>query len=180
MNRIHLRQFVAIFIFFLVLIACQEEVMIEEIVQPDEDIATATALANEFLRDAGARSDAKKSIVVLKYKKGKLLYATTRDNYKSYQELEEHSVTALAGPGDYVFWYSGGGITDLEGVEFDSQSQVFLDNLPDEINADKMWVIQVPSSYDTSHEFLKYDIVYDYKGNKGAPVRLDPKLQIEN
>lgn len=180
MKHIQLVQLTLIISFFVLIVSCQEENDVVEIVQEDQDVLAAIKLADEYLSKEKARFGDQKSIVVLKYKDDQLLYATTRDNYKSYQVLEEQSVTALAKPGEYVFWYSGGGVTDLEGIEFDATSQAFLDNLPDEINADKMWVIRVPETYDTSNEYLKYDIVYDFEGNTGAPIRLDPKLQIGN
>ena len=72
----------------------------------------------------------------------------------------------------------------------------FLDDLPDEINRDKMWVIAIPDKDrdddddgdgdgdddgeddDDDPMYLKYDIIYDHKGNDGPPIRLDPKIQL--
>ncbi len=163
------------FAFLLLTLSCQEDPLDDE-VNVDEDMLAATKLADEYLSSSSGRNGSEKAITVLKFKDGKLLYATNTDDNKGYQEVTEETITATVEPGEYVFWYSGGGVTDLDDIDFEDPTQ-----LPDEINPDKMWVIAVPEDIDDDDEvYLKYDIVYQHKGNNGAPIRLDPKIKIQD
>ncbi len=172
----HLPFFLA---FLFVFISCQEDPIQQEIDPLDEDMILATELAEEYLNSLTGRSNSDKSITVLKYKDGKLLYYTNTDGGGGYKEVTEETVTATVHPGEYVFWFSGGGVTDLDGIDFEDASQI-----PDEINPDMMWVIEVPDEYEIEDDgeedsyYFKYDIVYQYKGNEGTPIRLDPKLKV--
>ncbi|WP_420317492.1 hypothetical protein [Ekhidna sp.] len=158
---------------------CQDEFKIEErITEKDPDMIIAIQLADEYLNSIyGRADDTEKSITVLRYHKDELYFNTNTDTIRGYQILNEMSITAIVEPGEFIFWYSGGGLSDLDGIEFDPTSQNDLDEFPEEINEDKMWKIQVPDDGDLS--MYKYDILYDYTGNDGAPVRLDPKIRIK-
>jgi len=141
----------------------------------------ATEMAEDYLNSKGGRApESEKSITVLKYKDGKLLYHTNRDDNKGYEEVTETTVTAYASPGEYVFWFSGGGVSDLDEIDFDEVSDELIGELLEEVNPDHMWVVQVPEDLDPEVEHFKYDIVYKYK-NKGAEsplIRLDPKIRV--
>ncbi|MEQ9403887.1 MAG: hypothetical protein RIM99_09895 [Cyclobacteriaceae bacterium] len=171
-----LRHLLFAFSLVVLVISCQEDSTNEEITLTDEDMIAATRLAEDYLSING-RGDYEKAITVLKYKDDKLYYATNTDDIDGYQEVTEQTVTAIVEPGEHVFWYSGGGVTDLDGIEFDPFSQGQLVNEPEEINADKMWVIAVPEDLE-DEDLYKYDIIYQFKGNDGAPIRLDPKIKI--
>lgn len=161
------------------LIACQEynDNKVDLI---DTDMDIAILLADEHQISENGRKDSKgRAITVFKYLKGVVYFDTNTDDYRGYQELKETSVTAIVQPGEYIYWYSGGGITDLEDIEFDSDSESYLDELPEEFKPDRMWVLKVPENYDLTHEHLKYDIIYESKDKEGY-IRLDPKIQISN
>ncbi|WP_425393079.1 hypothetical protein [Ekhidna sp.] len=179
MKGLHVLRLFFAFTLLLVAIACQEDSYLEEeILDTDEDMIAAIQLADDYLNSIRGRdANAEKSITVLKYHKGKLFFATNTDEIKGYQELTETSVTAIVEPGEYLFWYSGGGVTDLDGIEFDPNSQEDFDEFPEEINEDKMWKIQVPD--DGNLSMYKYDILYQYKGTE-SPIRLDPKIRVKN
>lgn len=179
MKHLHIEKLLLSFFLLFISMACQEDSILEtEIEETDLDMQAAILMADQYLNSVRGKSDkSEKSITVLKYYKDKLYFATNTDDIKGYQELTETSVTAIVEPGEFIFWYSGGGVTDLDGIEFDPTSQDDLDEFPEEINADKMWKIQVPADGDLS--MYKYDILYDYKGNSGAPIRLDPKIRIQ-
>lgn len=177
-NFIHLLSIASI---FLILLACQEEQITDtKSIGSDKDILAANELVNAYLSKSGARTDAKKSIIILRYEEGKLVYATSENNYASYEDLKEESITAIVEPGEYVFWYSGEGVSELDGVEFDKESQSVLGNYPEEINATLLWAVVMPDQFDATNNFLKYDVIYDYEGNTGPIIRLDPKLQLGN
>ena len=165
-------------LFLFCTLACQDQVDPTDSDVIDEDMIEATRLADEYLTNTAGKSGADRSITVLKYKSGKLYYHTNNGYTQGYEEVDESTVTATVAAGDYVFWYSGGGVTDLDGIEFDAASQQQLNSNPEEINYDKMWVIPTPENA-APGTILKYDIVYDYKGNDGPIVRLDPKIQIQ-
>lgn len=163
----------------LLLIACQEDSLIEEEIF-DEDLAAATILADQYFTDFGGRSngDYERAITILKYKDGEIYYNTNTDDINGYQVVTETTITAFVEPGEYIFWYRGGGLDALEEVDFDEDAEAYLDQLPDEYKDDKMWVLQVPTDYDPEHDELKYDIVYESKDNTGVIIRLDPKIKI--
>ncbi|MEP1096402.1 MAG: hypothetical protein ABJG78_14895 [Cyclobacteriaceae bacterium] len=176
--QLHLKQFLPFLAFLLLFGSCKEEHISEEIDLVDEDMIAATKLADEYLNASKGRQGSEKAVTVLKFKDDKLYYATTADDVTSYTEVNEETITASAKPGGYVFWYCGGGLSDLDGIEFDESSQLKLVDAPEEINADKMWVIAIPEDFDEEDGMLKYDIVYNFKGNDGPPIRLDPKIKI--
>ena len=180
-NQLTTRLLFATLIVFIS-ISCQKDSVNEEIDLIDEDMLTATQLADEYLYSTTGRTNHEKAITVLKFYDGKLLYATNTDDYNGYFEVTEETVTATISEDEYVFWFSGGGVTDLEGIEFDDESQAQLSDDPEEINMDRMWMItgyeEIESEDDEDVTYLKYDIVYDYFGNEGDPIRLDPKLKV--
>ncbi|MDH5610807.1 MAG: hypothetical protein OEY56_15125 [Cyclobacteriaceae bacterium] len=174
------KQLLLFFSFVVLSLACQEDVANEELDLIDKDMVQATELADSYLASSQARRKSDKSITILKYMDGKLWFATNTDKKRGYQEVTEETVTAYVNPGEHVFWFSGGGVSDLEGIEFDAASQYQLVNSPEEINPDKMWVIMIPEDREIDADgFLKYDIIYQIQGNEGEPpIRLDPKLKV--
>ena len=160
--------------------ACQDEPMEDPVPEFDQDMAAAVLLVDDYLNSYGGRtaSNTEVSITVFKYVEGKLLYRTYLDGTEVYEEVTEETVTATAEPGELLFWCSGKGVTDLDGIDFDPQSEAYLQDNPDEIFYNKLWVVQVPEDIDPNAEYLKYDIVYDYEGNPGPIIRLDPKIKL--
>jgi hypothetical protein len=169
-----LKQFCLVAAFSIFFIACQEDSINEDI--DDEAMITATKLADEYLASSDARIASEKSITVFLYRYGKLYYATNTDNLRGYREVSEETVTALLTPGENMFWFGGPGISDLAGIEFDNDSQSKLENEPEEIISNRLWRVKVPENSDEAE--LKYDILYQIRGNSGAPIRLDPKIKI--
>ena len=178
--------------FFLAVIAtfsmaCQEDAgvetqteILEDLNSIDQDMLDAAKLANAHLDNIGARTNSThQSITVLRYINNQLKYNTNTDDIGTYQSIDEQTVTVYAEPGEFVFWYSGTGVDDLEGIEFDEVSQDQLNEAPEEVNANLMWVTQVPSDA-VPGTVLKYDILYSYEeGSYVSPViRLDPKVVI--
>ena len=165
-------------LFLVVFISCKEDEAAAETI--DQDMEMAIDLANQFLNSESGRGSAEKAITVLKFKDGKLLFDTNTDTTTGYQEVVETTITATACPGEYIFWFSGGGVSDLEEIDFDQAAEDFLGDIPNEINADLMWVVQVPEEVDTTVTHLKYDIVYQYKDRdeKSDYIRLDPKIRV--
>ena len=179
-------------------IACQDESVEDPIEEIDQDMEMATLLADEYLQSLGGRAESSESsITVFKHKKGDMLYNTNGDdddgddddgddddgdddNEGGYLEVIETTVTAHARPGDFLFWYAGGGVSDLVEIDFDESSDQALGEFPIEINTGHMWVIQIPYDIDPEVEYLKYDIVYQYKeqGQVSEVIRLDPKIQM--
>lgn len=167
------------FIFVLVLFACQEDSLVEDFERIDEDMIAATFLADGYFNDIRANtSTSDRAITVLRYENGQILFNTNTDNVAEYQVVEETTITAYVEPGEFVFWYRGNGINDLEGVDFDPQAQSYLGQNPDEYQPDLMWVLKVPDNYDPNHDELKYDIVYESEDNQGVIIRLDPKIGV--
>jgi hypothetical protein len=160
-----------------VIISCQESSVEAEIDQLDKDMVEANQLVDEYFASSGGRlANFDVSITVLRYEDGQLLYATANDGVSGYNVVEETTVTNIVEGGDFIFWFAGKGLTDLEGIVFDEASQNELDDFPFQVNFKSMWAIQLPS--DISTEELKYDIIYQFVGNDGAPIRLDPKIQL--
>ncbi|WP_420576990.1 hypothetical protein [Ekhidna sp.] len=174
MRILRVRQLALIAI--LLFVACQDEVIEENSI--DEDMIAATALANDYLETVKGRfEDSDKAITVLKHKDGKLLFDTNTDDFKGYQEVVETSITAIVNPGDYIFWFAGGGLSEVDSIEFDEASEAYLGDLPEDFVPHKMWVIRVPLLTDQNQTSLKYDIVYVAREN-GIRVRLDPKITV--
>ena len=172
MRILRVRQLALVSIFLFV--ACQDEVINKS--QVDEDMIAAVSLAEDYLQTVKGRfEDSDKAITVLKYKDGKLLFDTNTDDFKGYQEVVETSVTAIVDPGDYIFWFAGGGLSEVDSIDFDEASEAYLDDLPEDFVPHKMWVIRVPLSCE--QQMLKYDIVYVAREN-GIRVRLDPKITV--
>ncbi|MEP1034557.1 hypothetical protein [Ekhidna sp.] len=177
MKTLSIKQLALIII--LLLTSCQEDKILENPEPFDEDMSAATLIADEYFNDLGGRSDKyERAITILKYKDGQIYYNTNTDDIEGYQVVTETTVTAYVEPGEYVFWYRGGGLDDLEEVDFDEDAEAYLDQLPEEYKADSMWVLQIPTEYDSTHSELKYDIVYESKDNEGVVIRLDPKITI--
>lgn len=162
----------------LIVIACQEDTF-QEKEAFDQDMITASALAKDYLNTQRGRLEDKDdySITVLKFKDGLLLFDTNTDEYEDYQEVREESVTAIAKPGERIFWFAGEGIARVEGIEFTKASEDVLEELPDDFIVNEMWVVQIPTT-SKAGTVLKYDIVYTTQG--GGKIRLDPKIQIQN
>ncbi len=178
-QMINYRKYLLATLSLLVLFACQEDSFNkEDETLIDEDMDVAILLADEHQISENGRKDSKgMAITVFRYFKGVVYFDTNTDDYRGYQVLEETSVTAIVQPGEYIYWYSGGGITDLEDIEFDSESESYLEELPEEFKPNRMWVLEVPESYDLAQDYLKYDIVYESRDNEGY-IRLDPKIQV--
>ncbi|SNS93207.1 hypothetical protein SAMN05421640_1675 [Ekhidna lutea] len=178
MKTLQFKRFSVFIYAAFILIACQDDAIVEEeLIETDFDMIIAIELADEYLSSTAGRDNSERSITVLKYHKDKLYFATNTDDVKGYQELTETSITAIVDPGEFVFWYAGGGVSDLDGIEFDPTSQDDLDEYPEEINADRMWKLQVPMDGDLP--MYKYDILYQHKDNDGTPIRLDPKIRVK-
>ena len=176
------------FVFFT--LACQEDNLREEI---DPEMEQATAMADHYLfslvtnqadsktrRGRDAIDDIDRSITVLKFHKDRLVYKTNTDDKSGYDYVGETTVTAYVNPGEYIFWFAGGGISMLDSIDFDNESVEFLDELPEYLLDYEMWVVKVPEDYDPEHNVLKYDIVYETRENAGIKIRLDPKIQIKS
>lgn len=176
-DQFKLRQFLFLTI-TIMLIACQEDSVKEETDLLDKDMIDANRLADEYLTSTVGRASAERSITVMKFIDGKLYFGTNTDDVHGYEEITEETITAYVEPGEYIFWYSGGGLSDLDGIVFDEESMLQLVDAPDEVNADKMWVVSIPEDFEEEDGILKYDIIYQYKGHEGAPIRLDPKIKV--
>ncbi|MEQ9468731.1 MAG: hypothetical protein RLN88_15080 [Ekhidna sp.] len=175
MKLFHLRQFALIIIF--ILIACREDSMESPDDGIDHDMIAATDLAEEYLQSKGGRfGKSDKAITVLKYKDGALLFDTNTDDHEGYQVVEETSITANVDPGDYIFWFAGGGLSEVDEIDFDGEAQEILGTLPVDFVPQKMWIIRVPSDLDQP-SMLKYDIVYVPR-ETGIQIRLDPKISV--
>ncbi|WP_424963059.1 hypothetical protein [Ekhidna sp.] len=162
-------------IFSLLFIACQEDSIVESD-ELDQDMIAASELADEYLKsEKGRFEDSDKSITVLKYTDGKLMFDTNTDDFKGYQEVEETSVTAVVEPGDYIFWFAGIGLSEVDEIDFDEPSQEILGDLPVDFIPQKMWIIRIPPN--TTQNSLKYDIVYVPEGSNTS-IRLDPKIKV--
>ncbi|MEM7297347.1 MAG: hypothetical protein AAF391_03675 [Bacteroidota bacterium] len=181
MRPLHFKQLSLVIIFLFV--ACQDDsINIEPIEELDEDMLAATDLADDYLTSLGGRAaKAERSITVLKFKNGQLLYDTNRDTISGYHEVEETTITAYATPGEYIFWFAGGGVADLEEIDFDPAGDSVVGDFLDEINADHMWVVQVPNDVDPGVTEIKYDIVYQYNDGDSYSdyIRLDPKIRLD-
>ncbi|MEQ9008552.1 MAG: hypothetical protein RLP12_11755, partial [Ekhidna sp.] len=120
-----------VLIFSLSFIACQEDTFNQSNESIDEDMIDATLLAEEYLEsEKGRFNDSDKAITVLRYRNGKLYFDTNTDDHKGYQEVEETSVTANVEPGDYIFWFAGGGLSEVDDIDFDEQAEEVLGDLP--------------------------------------------------
>jgi hypothetical protein len=175
MKSLRIKQLAFLFVF--ILIACQEDRLIDDTDLIDEDMINATSLANEYLKsETGRFEDSDKAITILKYKDGKLMFDTNTDDHKGYQEVEETSVTANVEPGDYIFWFAGVGLSEVDDIDFDEAAEEILGDLPFDFIPQKMWIIRVPTELD-SPQLLKYDIVYVPR-ESGIQIRLDPKIAV--
>lgn len=166
-------------IFSLMLIACQEDNIVENPQPVDEDLEAASEIVNEYFNEVGGRSSGTQfAITILQYNDGQIYFNTNTDDIEGYQIVNETTVTANVKPGDFVFWYRGNGLLDVGDIDFDDQSESYLAQKPSEY-LDLLWVLQVPFDFDTEHDELKYDIVYESKDNEGVVIRLDPKIEID-
>lgn len=176
MKILRIKQLAFISIFFL--IACQEDSLVEKAEPIDEDLTAATELADQYFDQIRGRGETPKfAITVLQYEDGQIYFNTNTDDVSEYQVVTETTVTAIVEPGEFVFWYRGSGLANLEGVDFDADAQSYLNQLPNE-HYDLIWVLQVPHDYDPEHKELKYDIVYESQDNEGVVIRLDPKIGV--
>ena len=179
--RITLRNLAIYLIAFsFILFACQkDDLMTQGTHEVDDDLNTAIALVDEYLSTTKGRLDSDRvSITVLRYEGKKLFYQTYVNGEMKYKEVTEETVTAEASPGEYVFWYGGMGLEDLDEIDFDDISEDYLEKDADEIYQDRLWSILIPQDIDKKTDYLKYDIVYQFNGNSGPVIRLDPKIRI--
>ncbi|WP_421763542.1 hypothetical protein [Ekhidna sp.] len=165
--------------FSLVFFACQKDDVVEEGPNLDQDMVTAIGLVDDYLIETKGRTDVDVSVTVFQYYDGQLWYRTYLDSVAVYLPVDEQTITAIASPGEYIFWYGGTGLADLDGIDFDQPSEEFLNGDSDEIFHDRLWAVQIPHNINDSTEFLKYDIVYQFDGNSGPVIRLDPKIRIK-
>lgn len=178
-----LRLTLLLVVILLVGYACQDTILSEdELVDEDMIAATemvddlsAAVIENEGWSENERRSWTRTSITVLRYQDGILLYNTNKDDVSGYQPVTEETVTAMIEPGEIVFWYKGGGLAELNDIEFDELSEVQLNNLPYCILEDRLWYVRIPEN--VSSDELKYDILYTSSGSNDV-VRLDPKIEI--
>lgn len=195
MNKMKIRGYLYLLIALLIFNSCSLESEDELEEKQDIDMINATLLVEDFfqkLQKEEGHSSARTSeeissqeycLTVLQYWKGfsgipgKLFFDTNNDHVWFYQEVNEQTVTAEVKPGQYVFWYAGSGLKQVEGIDFDAQAQEILDNLPFEYEQDQMWYLKVPETHDGT--VLKYDIVYQVEG-ENTIIRLDPKLKVNN
>lgn len=159
-------------------VACQDNTLSEDIDLVDEDMVAATELAEAYVGSTRGSLATDLSVTVLKFQDGKLLFGTDSDIFNGYEEITEETITATVEPGELIFWFCGGGLSDLDGIEFDETSMLQLVDAPSEIYDGKMWVLTIPEDSIGEDGILKYDIVYQYKGNSGPPIRLDPKIKV--
>ena len=183
-------QLIVVFLTFVFLSCKDSEVPSASVDEIDQDMEVATQLADDYIKSmmdlqyTNSSSSRKpddidkigKSITVLKYKNGELVYNTNTDTIRGYQSVGETTITATAEPGEYIFWFAGGGVTSLDSIDFDNESLEFLEELPMEIRHYQSWVVQIPEDADIERDFLKYDIVYQTKESAGVSIRLDPKI----
>ncbi|NQZ75020.1 MAG: hypothetical protein HRT61_02765 [Ekhidna sp.] len=188
----------------MVIFACQEQELTQQTDVIDQDLTEASSLVDDFLKKEGGRRNQSYSITVFKYMDGEVYFDTNRDDYEGYQVLGEESITAVVDYGEWIFWYSGSGMSELDGVEFDAMAEKFLRVFPEEINFGRLWLLRVPTreevaanqeedydteegdetddeedSYDDKEVLLKYDILYQYDGYTGESIRLDPKIRVK-
>ncbi len=164
----------------LICVSCQDDLVEEEGNQVDDDMLEATRLADQYLASRSGRYEmSMKAVTVLKFKDGQLYFTTSGSDFLGYEVVTEESITAIAAPGEYLFWFAGEGLSVLDGIEFDEISEMELDDLPEELHDKKMWVTQL-SPETTSGEDLKYDILYQSRDNDGVTIRLDPKIKINH
>lgn len=181
---------ILLFSILFVAIACQDEQVQEETESVDKDMITAIELSEGYLNEMVARLGSSEqarsedddgnwaSITVLKLIDGELMFDTNTDDYSGYQKVEETTVTAYASPGEFIFWYSGEGVSDLDDIDFDEFSLSKLDREPDEIYPQLLWVVRMPELDDEDEVVrLKYDIVYETE-NSAGPIRLDPLIDV--
>jgi len=177
------------FIYILLVIvffSCSEDPSKDlQIEDRDKDMILAEKMADEFLNslDPGARVEYnEKNVTVLKFQDD-LSFNTNTQRGTGYDEIDEETITTETVPGSYVFWYSGGGLNRLVGIEFDEDSQLTLMEYPEEVNDGKMWYVFIPENLETDEEemiMLKYDIIYVPRKGDGEPIRLDPKIKINH
>jgi hypothetical protein len=156
----------------------------------DYEMQDALAQADAYLESLGGANSRSttgndKSVTNLKYKKDGLEYKTSKIT-KGYESIDEHTVTAYATAGDYIFWHAGGGVTEIVGIEFDDASFKYLESAPAPANPN-MWVARIKSDDDEEDDdeedddeavvYLKYDIIYKTKTSRNIPIRLDPKVK---
>lgn len=183
-----------LFIVFTIL-SCSDNNMTDQLIdETDKDMELATELVSNYLAtraDSYGTTKGRRvktddidaidvSITVLKFHRGNLVYKTNTDDISGYDLVGETTVTAHVEPGELIFWFAGAGLKSLDSIDFAQEDVSFLGDLPDYLHDFDMWVIQVPEDYDTDHEHLKYDIVYESKENAGIKIRLDPKIQIKS
>ncbi len=163
----------AVLLTFCVL-ACQESEIQPDSLE-DHDMQEAWLMANDFLSSSRTEST-DEDVTVIRYEQN-LAYKTNVVT-GSYEPINEETITAESHPGGFVFWYAGGGVKSLIEIEFDAASEALLgDYLPFEVVPGEMWALYITSDFDTNHELLKYDIIYE--NNDGEIIRLDPKIQVK-
>jgi hypothetical protein len=170
--------FLIFFVTFFVF-SCQEST-VEEEQTVDLDMERAIELSNEYMNSSNARRGTKIAVTALIYNEGKLFYATNVDNITGYRELNEETITANSEAGSWVFWYAGYGLSTLNDIAFDETAVEAYGTDAFQIGrTGRLWALYISSSveYEDDTE-LKYDIVYTPRGHDGDPIRLDPKLRI--
>lgn len=175
--RVHLKQLAFTLLSVFIFISCQEHSSSDDVTILDEDMIAATDLANDHLNSIDGRRNISGSVTVFRYIDGELKFATDTDNFATYQSVDEETVTASVEPGGYIFWYAGRGVTNLRGIEFDSDSRDKLNGDAREVLRNRLWYVKVPDNL-TDLE-LKYDILYRCIKDRNNTIRLDPKIKIQ-
>ncbi|MEQ8239582.1 MAG: hypothetical protein RIA69_10240 [Cyclobacteriaceae bacterium] len=173
---------VLFFLLSMVIYSCQDSTMEEKQIEEesiDLDMESAIDLSNDYMNSSSARLGAAISVTVFKYKKDKVYYATNTDDVRGYLELNETTITANIEPGQWNFWFAGAGMSRLDGIEFEESISNLYGINPISVANGKLWALYIPSDVEYEEgEELKYDILYSIRGLDGDPIRLDPKLKI--
>ena len=185
----------AIFLIVLsVFISCQEYTEINAVneqlptlkqeMAAAHDLITTQIVENpsrfpENARVGGSSIEYVITLVAFDKEAGELVYFTRDDEMRDWTPVTEEEITAVVQPNSMICWVRSRGLSALSAIEFDTASNEILgeDNTIELIN-DLLWLTYV-GSHVPENETLKYDIVYDRKGDGSGPIRLDPKVQIK-
>ncbi len=180
-----LRQLALLATILMLTFACQEETNLLDTQSDELDLATAEGLVQDYFNHLVAEDPSSASrvesmsynpvVTILKYENGQLLYRTPSEG-GGFMEVNEETVTANVGSGEFVFWYAGAGLSFLDGIEFDSLSSSVLNEAPTSYITPEFWLVGIPE--DASGNILKYDILYTLDGDNEV-IRLDPKIQVQ-
>lgn len=194
----HISLATILFAFLVLFNSCQDSTDAEVITAEDQNdqaimdkaLKEATEYVNELEENVPeeSRTEWKRpdiACVVYKFQKGngqnanKLLYKTWDSDRKGYYEVTEEEVTAIVNPNTIIFHFRGASLRALNEIEFDEASMNIIGSGNNfEYIPNYLWITYIPASVSTDAE-LKYDIVYDVRNDGAGPIRLDPKVKVE-